>query len=357
MLHPYFLKPRAKAAPKKTTWTVPALCKAYDWPSGLSGGGVIGIFEAAGGWVASDMATFFAGIGQPVPLITDVSVDSTVNSKQSPKNDADYEVALDIQVSAAAYYVATGKAATIRIYWGQDIAAAITKAASDGCAVFSCSWGDDEANWGNISCEAMETAAIAATAAGMTIFAAAGDNSSADGGQTPANVDCPGSCPHVICCGGTTKTATTETVWEDNPGKTDGEGTGGGYSTVFPIQAWQIGAPLAPTKEQGEKSPGKGRMVPDVTGNADPVTGYSIVVYGSSTIVGGTSAVAPLYSGLCAAVGKKVGFAGPLIWELANRPCFTDITVGSNGEFKALAGPDPCSGVGVLIAAKLAAVL
>ncbi len=63
-------------------------------------------------------------------------------------SDPDYEVALDIEVAGAAYYAATGKPATIRMYWSQDIATAVQKAANDGCDVCSISWGADEATWG-----------------------------------------------------------------------------------------------------------------------------------------------------------------------------------------------------------------
>jgi kumamolisin len=293
------------------------------------------------------MEQFFTGIGQPVPSITDVSVDGTVNSKQNPNNDADYEVALDIQVAGAAYYAATGKAAEIRVYWAQDIAPAIAKATEDGCHVCSISWGADEATWGNQDLQTLESTAKAAVTAGMVVFAAAGDNDSSDGGPNAANVDAPASCPHVVGCGGTTKTSTSEVVWNDNPGTTNGEGTGGGYSTVFPAQAWQIGAPKAPA--------GLGRMVPDVAANADPSTGYEIVVYGEGTVVGGTSAVAPLYAGLFAALGKgsKLGFITPTLWR--NQKWFTDITKGSNGVYSAEVGPDACSGIGVMVANNIAA--
>jgi kumamolisin len=40
-----------------------------------------------------------------------------------------------------------------------------------------------------------------------------------------------------------------------------------------------------------------------------------------------------------------------------NQGDFTDITVGSNGEFSAAKGPDPCSGIGSPIGTKLAALL
>jgi kumamolisin len=340
---PTYSKPYFKLSARKTgAWTVPNLCKAYNWPAKLTGGGVIAIVELGGGWIPSDMEAFFKSISQPVPEITDVSVDGTQNSKQNPKNDADGEVALDIQVAGAAYYAATGAPAVIRVYWANDdIAGAVRKATADGCDVCSISWGSDEANWGTAAVEDMEAAATAATQSGMVVFGASGDNDSSDGGPNAANVDAPSSCPHVIGCGGTNKTATTETVWNDDPGETSGEGTGGGFSTVFPMQTWQAGAPNGP-----------GRMVPDMAADADPRTGYDIVLYGASTVVGGTSAVAPLYAGLFASFGKKLGFVTPQLW--ANQLCFNDITQGDNGAYRAGPGPDPCTGLGSPIGRKLA---
>jgi kumamolisin len=353
---PYFKLPKDPLAAAATAWNVPDLCAAYKWPTGKAGGGVIAIVELGGGWVQSDVDAYFASIGQPTPSITDVSVDGTQNTpnQSGSAGDDDYEVALDIQVSGAAYCVATGKAATIRMYWSQDIGTAVQKAASDGCDVCTISWGADEANWGATAADEMESTAESAVAGGMIVFAASGDNDSSDGGATPANVDCPSSCPHVVGCGGTSKTSTQETVWNDNPGETDGEGTGGGYSTLFPVQSFQIGAPPAPANTQY----GSGRMVPDVCANADPDTGYNIYVHGAATVVGGTSAVAPFYAGLFAAFGTKLGFVTPTLWK--NQKAFNDITVGSNGFYDAAVGPDPCSGIGSPIGnsiAKLAATL
>lgn len=349
---PYFklLKPNAVAS---APWGVPEICTAYNWPGDLTGGGVIAIVELAGGWVQSDMTGYFQSIGQPAPSITDVSVDDTRNSPNQSvgsASDADVEVALDIQVAAAAYYAATGKAATVRVYWSQDIGAAIQRAAQDGCSVCSISWGADEAEFGQAAVEQVESIASAATAGGMVVLAAAGDNDSSDGGSGKANVDAPASCPHVIGCGGTNKTASSETVWNDDPGRTSGEGTGGGYSTIFPVQAFQIGAPPPP---QGTPY-GKGRMVPDVAANADPETGYEIYVHGSEALVGGTSAVAPLYAGLFAAFGTRLGFVTPTLWQ--NPDAFTDITQGGNGYYNAQPGPDPCTGLGAPVGARIAAL-
>jgi subtilase family serine protease len=93
-------------------------------------------------------------------------------------------------------------------------------------------------------------------------------------------------------------------------------------------------------------------MVPDVAANADPVTGYQVVVHGQPQTVGGTSAVAPLYAGLFAALGTKLGFITPKLY--ANSVCFNDITVGDNGAFRAAVGPDPCTGLGSPIGSRLA---
>lgn len=345
--HPYLKHPKTAAKPRMTeapSWDVPALCAAYDWPTDLAGGGVIAIVELGGGWTARDLELFCKNNNIPVPAVTDVSVDATRNNPGADP-DSDGEVALDIQVAAAAYSVATGKPATIRVYWATDIAPGVRAAIADGCNVCSISWGQDEALWGAAAARDMEKAAAAAVSAGMVVFAAAGDNDSSDGGPNAANVDTPASCPHVVACGGTSKTRNTETVWNNDPGRPSGEGTGGGFSTLFqPLPTWQIDA-----------QPGPGRMVPDVAANADPETGYNVVLNGEISVTGGTSAVAPLYAGLFAAFGTKLGWVLPELWR--NPKCFNDITIGDNGAYRARPGPDACTGLGSPVAGRLAKLL
>src|SRR5580700_10073042 len=114
-VHPYFkIRHRAQIAQREKPWSVPDLCAAYNWPTGLVGGGVIAIVELGGGWVQTDMDAFFQSVSQPSPQITNVSVDGTQNSPNQSigsSDDPDYEVALDIEVAGASYYVATGKPA------------------------------------------------------------------------------------------------------------------------------------------------------------------------------------------------------------------------------------------------------
>ena len=197
-IHSYLKRaaPHRHGSPPSAGWTIPDLCQAYKWQvGGAVGGGNIYIVELGGGWNQADVDAAFAAMNLPAPNITDLSADGTTTN--TPGSDADGEVALDIQCAGGAYALATGKAANIFMVWGSDIAACLTFAA--------------------------------AHANGPVLpFAAAGDNDSSDGGTTPANVDCPASCPSVIGCGGTSKPLNgPEVVWNNNPGQTDGSGTGG----------------------------------------------------------------------------------------------------------------------------------
>jgi kumamolisin len=335
-------QPRAAAGPAGTGWKVTDLLTAYFWPTGLPGGGVIAILAGSGGWRPQDVQAFAQSIGQPTPNIVDIPID--LANSPGVNDEADMELALDTQLAAASYCFATGQPATIRVYWTPVFVRGLQAALGDGCDVCSISWGASEDQWSQSAAQAVEAAAIAATSAGLIIFAASGDNDSSDGSPSGSNVDLPASCPHIIGCGGTTKTSANETVWNDTPGLSTGTGTGGGFSAIFkPIPDWQIGAPNGP-----------GRMVPDVAANADNRTGYNLILNGNAITLGGTSAVSPLYAGLFAAFGRKLGFVTPRLWN--NPMCFNDITVGDNGLFRADRGPDPCTGLGSPIGTKIAAL-
>lgn len=337
-LRPYIHRPRAAV---QTTYSPAQIAQAYNFPTGLAPGGVIAIIELGGGWIASDIQAFCQKFGIPAPTIVDVECDA----KNAPGGDADGEVALDIEVVAGVYSYCTspdgdvskGAAAQVRVYWATDIAPAVEKIIADiqagvKIAAVSVSWGAAEDVWGADAAKAADAVFAKLAALGVPFFAASGDNDSGDG-ESGNHVDFPAASPHVIGCGGTTKMAASEVVWNNGPG----EGTGGGYSSLFPVQAWQTGAPAGP-----------GRMVPDVAANADPHTGYEVFCQGQWQVVGGTSAVAPLYAGLVAAINPPASLvkdAVALLW--ANPSSFVDVIQGNNGGFKALSGPDACTGLGV----------
>jgi kumamolisin len=245
---PQGLRPRAL-----TPFKVADLCAAYNFPTGLPGGGVIGILELSTanhqpplscGYTHADLDLFSQLNDLPQIHTTDVSVNGGQNI---PGGDGDGEVLLDIQVAAAVYFFCTGQMPTIKMFFAPNDDASFTAtmnaAVAAGCDVLSISWGKDEAAWDPDTANQVEAAAQATAASGCIVFAASGDNSSSDGAPG-ANVDMPSACPHIIGCGGTKKTRFSEVVWGN--GKPDGEGTGGGYSVLFPPQDWQVGAPPSP---------------------------------------------------------------------------------------------------------------
>lgn len=316
-------------------WHVGPLSAAYGVPTNLPGGGVIGILELGGGWRQADIDQFCKLNAMP----TFTPVDVNVGGSNSPGDDADAEVALDIQVAGAAYFKATGKIPQIRMYWLNNttdaFAVGIQRAAADGCSVFSISWGAPETGWPASALKSLEATTAAALTQGMVTFAASGDNSSGDG-TARATVDAPACCPSIMGCGGTYKDTQTERVW--GIGTRRGSGTGGGYSGVFAQPSYQT--PFAGTIGTN------GRMVPDLAAVADPQSGYLIVLQGNEVKIGGTSGVAPYYAGLVAACGNRVGANfHAKAWASANG--FGDIVTGSNGDYKAASGPDPCTGKGV----------
>jgi kumamolisin len=352
-------KTLAKAA-APASYTPHQVAEAYNFPATASGAGqTIGIIELGGGYRQTDLTAYFKSLGLKTPGIVAVSVDGGKN-KPSTASSADGEVMLDIEVAAS---VATG--AKIAVYFApntdQGFLDAITTAVHDTAnkpSVISISWGGPESSWTNQSMTAMDAACQSAAALGVTITAAAGDDGSTDGG-TGNNVDFPASSPHVLACGGTTldangATIVSEVVWNELASQ---EGaTGGGVSNVFALPSWQANAhvPASSTSTGG-------RGVPDVAGDADPVTGYTIRVDSQTSVIGGTSAVAPLWAGLVAVanqqLGSNVGLLQPAIYAAKAASTFNDITQGNNGAFSAGPGWDACTGLGSPIANKLIPLL
>ena len=162
------------------------------------------------------------------------------------------------------------------------------------------------------------------------------------------HVDLPACLPPVLACGGTrlntaSGAVTSEVVWNELASQ---EGaTGGGVSKIFPIPSYQASAGVPKQPETNFA----GRGVPDVAGDADPVTGYTVRVDGKNMVIGGTSAVAPLWAGLTALInqrlGRPLGFMQPALYQIGSL-AFRDISSGDNGHFSAGANWDACTGLG-----------
>jgi kumamolisin len=341
--------------------TAPQVASFYKFPAGTDGTGqTVAIIELGGGYTASDLSTYFSGLSLPVPSVTAVGVDSGSNS---PGQEADGEVELDIEVVGG---VAPG--ASQVVYFApntdQGFVDAISQAvhATPAPIAVSISWGQSEDQWSAQSRIAMDQAFADAAALGVTVTVAAGDNGSSDdpNERTQVHCDFPASSPNALACGGTKLIGNTssfaiasEVVWNELASN-EGAG-GGGVSDVFPLPSYQANAGVPKSAAaSGSGQGGTGRGVPDVAGNADPVTGYLVVVDGRQQPIGGTSAAAPLWAGLIArlaqATGKKFGLLQPMLYAGASAgaaaPGFNDIVKGGNGAYQAGPGWDACTGLG-----------
>jgi kumamolisin len=342
------------------------VAKLYDFPATVNGQGqCIAIIELGGGYKVNDLNTYFQQLGIAAPQVAAVSVGDAHNAPTGSPNGPDGEVMLDIEVAGA-----VAPQAQFAVYFAKNTDAgflqAVTTAIHDKVrkpTVVSISWGGPEASWTAQALQAFDQAFQAAGMLGVTVCVASGDNGSSDGVTDGlAHVDFPASSPNVLACGGTRliasgATITSETVWND--GATSGA-SGGGISDFFPPPAWQSNVNLPVSANPGAK-PGRG--VPDVAGNADPVTGYQVRVDGQNTVIGGTSAVAPLWAGLVAllnqSLGKSVGFLNPWLYTKATAVpgALHDITTGNNGSYQARTGWDACTGLGTSDGVKLQGAL
>jgi kumamolisin len=364
-----------------TSYTPLDLARIYEFPEPADGTGqTLALLELGGGYGQADLDAYFAGLGITGPVVTAVGVDGAVNTPGQDPMGADGEVLLDIEVAGAI----APKAALV-VYFAPNTDAGFLDGISAAAhatpapTALSISWGQREDQWTAQARDAMDQAFADAALMGVTVLAAAGDSGSSDqpGGGTAVHVDFPASSPHVLGCGGTSLVAdpetgavTSESVWNDGPGK---GATGGGISDAFGVPAWQAGVGVSaaagatrPTSgSHGNARPGAGRGVPDVAGVADPRTGYQVLVDGQAQVYGGTSAVAPLWAGLVCrltqSMARPLGLVAPSLYAGASpgvSPAgFRDITAGDNGHYHAGPGWDACTGLGVPVGTALLAAL
>lgn len=345
----------------QASFTPPQLAALYQFPQGDGKGECVGIIELGGGYNASDLKSYFSSLGVASPTVKPVGVDQGSNQPSGDPNGPDGEVTLDIEIVGS---IAPG--ANIAVYFTQNSDAgfidAVSRAVHDTTnkpSVISISWGGPESSWTSQSLNAFNSVLQTAAVLGVTVCVASGDSGSSDGSGSGNQVDFPASSPYVLACGGTNLTASGtsishEVVWNDGA---QGGATGGGVSKAFPVPVWQTG--LSASSTHGGATALSGRGVPDVAGDASPVTGYSVLIDGEQTVVGGTSAVAPLWAALIALInaskGQPVGFINPKLYK-AQGVC-RDITQGNNGSFGATAGWDACTGLGSPNGQKVAAAL
>src|SRR5207244_1748959 len=185
-------------------------------------GQCIGILELGGGYNTDDLNAFFASLGISVPQVSAVSVDGGMNAPTGDPNQADGEVALDIEVAGS---VAPG--ASIAGYFAP--------------------------NDGQVHVDFPSS--------------------------SPSILACGGTVLHA-----TGKQINDEETWNDLG--TGGGATGGGVSQVFDLPTWQqtAGVPQAPNGMLGRGVPDVAGDADPNSGYQIIVDGQQGVVGGTSAV-------------------------------------------------------------------------
>ena len=346
------------------------------------------------GYKTSDLKAFATCFGLHLPQINQFGVNLT--QKLAPGGES----TLDLEMLTTA----APDLSSVDVYESQpqagDVLHALTEPLrSKGLKpqVISASLGLCESQTvaaiGHAGLKAVESALAEATASGISVLSASGDDGSSgciDPNSTQQQplpqlgVDYPASSKWVTAIGGTNmqltpqNTIATQQVWNDlnsfsGPSGTELGAAGGGFSGLFKRPNYQNG-----TVAQNQ------RAIPDVSLLSDIQPGYDVYCTAVDCVssghpspwqtVGGTSAATPLLAGGFALIDQllrahgldNLGLANPLLYGIGRNPAeaptvFDDVTVGSNdiGEFvtptraglgccTAAAGFDEASGWGGL---------
>ena len=393
-------------------YTPSFLKAAYNFPSSLDGSGqTILIVDAYGSpTIQNDLAVFDAQFDIPAPPSFTILCGNggcpaytSHNAPHGPSGwaietslDVEYahamapgaNIVLVVAASSSGNALNDAEAMAIRMYPG---------------SIMSQSFGIPEILIHNNNAQILQAHAnyMAAEAAGITVFASAGD-AGATNGYATANALFPASDPLVTAVGGTQgdpyysygtslsctdgntctsglatftgpcSTGSTfgtdaciasgyggEQVWNE---PLFGAATGGSPSLLFGVPSYQSGLGLT------------SRTTPDVSYNAAIDGG--VLVYTSFAgpvwyFVGGTSAGSPQWAAIAAladqAAGHALGFINPALYTIGTgshySSDFHDITVGDNTlvgtpvGFNAVTGYDAASGLGTPNVANLVADL
>lgn len=333
-------------------------------------------------WNQGDLTRFAAQMGRPDPIATrqlrTVRVDGgATDSNGQIEVGLDQEAILAVSpLSAQQVYSAPNTTAGFNDAFSAVLDDVLGNSHAQmhnpRIAALSTSWGACESDTGYSNMMAAQPILQSLVAAGVNVFAPAGDGGIYDcqgssggllgGGAGPTpGVDFPASSPYVIGVGGTrlgspstTRTANTganwlETAWSctSQSSCTTNGGTGGGQSLIFGTPAYQrVFVTAPPFTRRGH------RLVPDIAAEADPASGLVITTSDPAAtnghlLVGGTSLATPLSAGLfidlLASLGRTrgVGDMHVGIYKAYSAHKFVrDIRVGTNGA-SADAGNDP----------------
>jgi subtilase family serine protease len=203
--------------------------------------------------------------------------------------------------------------------------------------------------------QTFESIATQAAAEGIGLYFSSGDSGDESRHLGKPSADFSASSPWVTAVGGTSlgigrngqkvletgwstaKSTLTNGAWNPAAPGTWLYGAGGGTSVLFPEPAYQKGVVPDALAKQNQTGGSRGRVVPDISMDADPTTGMLIgltqtfpdgVRYGEYRI-GGTSLASPLMAGLMAVAdqfGGRHGFINPWLYKaVSHTPAITDV--------------------------------
>lgn len=191
---------------------------------------------------------------------------------------------------------------------------------------------------------------------GITFLASTGDVGGSGYSTSPiGSVTFPSTSPFVTAIGGTTTYITLngsayQTAWSNYgfiPYFINYGGSTGGISVLFVKPWYQFYIPTPNTYPYG-------RMVPDISLNANLFPGIQVVFPGNITyLIGGTSEASPLFAGLLTLVMQKdnmtFGLINPLLYYLGEKyynEAYFPITFGYNIPWVAKYGYNLVTGLG-----------
>lgn len=379
--YPLIYTRHASVSPPNTAvLTVAHVTALYDFPSNTGAGQVIAIFEApVVGWVPSDINSYFAGIGKPVPHIINVLPQPALNGATNDPGEANLDICI---VGSAA------PGATIAMYYPQgstiqndfDAFTAMVHPGSGQPTVnaISVSYGINA----GLSLDGINGAIEAAFDAIMedalsfqiSVFVSTGDSGCVISRNGPLTqiASWPATSPLVIAVGGTvigniSGSTFSEWIWNESSISGGGAG-GGGISQLYLPPAFQTDNVTLPNNLNGGQ---QGRGIPDIAANASPSSGVGIFVNGTVFTIGGTSSACPLMAAMSALInvdsGQHCGDLNALLYYNPSANLYRDINSQNGGwpdngwggvtGYPCGPGWDACTGLGVPIAKNISAAL
>lgn len=306
------------------------LKRFFNVPGGTGKGGRIGVVALGGGYDNQNTIDFVINDlklqGKKIKVVP-ISVDGAIIKLDG---NADIETQMDVEGSGGSAYDAV-----VYIVFAPNtdtgFTHAIKKLIDLKCTSITISWGSAEINWTAQAIAAMHAQFQRAQLAGISVYAAAGDNlapDSVDDGSL--HVDYPSSDTCVMSAIGIfiSQDGKIVYIWNNPDGPNGPSGSGGGVSDVNAQQAWEkFGRQVASLNDGVVR-----HWVGGLAINGDPACGINVWYNRKPEQVAGTSLGGPLLAGYTECtnevLGHSLGFWLPLVAK--NPKLCVPVTQGNN---------------------------